>query len=112
MPEDRVNILMVDDHAENLLALEAVLGDLGQNLMKAQSGTDALRLLLLHDFALVLLDVEMPGINGFDTAQMIRMREKSRHTPIIFLTAVNKTDQHVFKGYSVGAVDYITKPFV
>jgi PAS domain S-box-containing protein len=112
MGDDKVNILMVDDHPENLLALEALLSDLNQNLVRAESGRDALRLLLQQEFALILLDVEMPWLNGFETAELIRLREKSRHTPIIFLTAVNKTESHVYKGYSVGALDYLTKPFV
>src|SRR5215510_1421061 len=112
MNDEKVSILLVDDHNENLLALEALLTDLGQNLVRAQSGIDALRLLLNQEFALIILDVDMPIINGFETAALIRDREKSRHTPIIFLTAINKTEQHVFKGYSLGAVDYLTKPFV
>src|SRR5262245_36830232 len=112
MAEKKVNILIVDDYIENLLALEALLGDLNQNLVRARSGREVLRLILQHEFALILLDVEMPGIDGFETAELIRQREKSRHTPIIFLTAVNKRDEHVFKGYSLGAVDYLTKPFV
>src|SRR5215475_947514 len=110
--DDRVNILLVDDHAENLIALEALLMDLGQNLVRVESGLDALRLLLHNEFALIILDVDMPIMNGFETAALIREREKSRHTPIIFLTAINKTEQHVFKGFSLGAVDYLTKPFV
>jgi PAS domain S-box-containing protein len=112
MTEEKVNILLVDDHIENLVALEALLSDLGQNLIRAQSGLDALRSLLHQEFALIILDVDMPVIDGFETAALIRQREKSRHTPIIFLTAINKTEQHVFKGYSLGAVDYLTKPFV
>jgi PAS domain S-box-containing protein len=113
VPEnEKVSILLVDDHPENLLALEALLSNLDQNLVRAESGLNALRLLLHHEFALILLDVDMPGINGFEAAELIRQREKSRHTPIIFLTAVNKTEQHVFKGYQLGAVDYLTKPFV
>lgn len=112
MRDDKVNILLVDDHPENLLALEALLSDLNQNLIRAESGRDALRLLLQHEFALILLDVEMPWLNGFETAELVRLREKSRHTPIIFLTAFNKTESHVYRGYSVGAVDYLTKPFV
>jgi PAS domain S-box-containing protein len=110
--QDKVSILLVDDHPENLLALEALLSDLGQNLVRAESGIEALRLLLHNEFALILLDVDMPAINGFETAELVRQRERSRHTPIIFLTAINKADQHVFKGYSLGAVDYLTKPFV
>ncbi|HSU89050.1 MAG TPA: response regulator, partial [Terriglobia bacterium] len=112
MTEEKVNILLVDDHIENLVALEALLSDLGQNLVRAGSGLDALRFLLHDDFALIILDVDMPGIDGFETAALIREREKSRHTPIVFLTAINKAEQHVFKGYALGAVDYLTKPFV
>ena len=112
MTEEKVSILLVDDHIENLVALEALLSDLGQNLVRAQSGLDALRLLLHQEFAVIILDVDMPGIDGFETAALIRDREKSRHTPIIFLTAINKAEQHVFKGYALGAVDYLTKPFV
>ncbi|PYS16559.1 MAG: hypothetical protein DMG15_01800, partial [Acidobacteria bacterium] len=112
MTEEKVSILLVDDHIENLVALEALLSDLGQNLVRAPSGIDALRFLLHQEFALIILDVDMPAIDGFETAALIREREKSRHTPIIFLTAVNKAEQHVFKGYSLGAVDYLTKPFV
>ena len=112
MNADKVSILLVDDHIENLVALEALLTDLKQNLVRAESGIDALRLLLHQEFALIILDVDMPIMNGFETAALIREREKSRHTPIIFLTAINKTEQHVFKGYSLGAVDYLTKPFV
>src|SRR5262249_12333561 len=109
---EKVSILLVDDHPENLLALEALLSNLNQNLVRAESGIEALRLLLHHEFALILLDVDMPAINGFETAELIRQRHRSRHTPIIFLTAVNKAEQHVFKGYQLGAVDYLTKPFV
>src|SRR2546422_3663182 len=112
MNEDKVRILLVDDHVENLVALEALLTDLGQNLVRVESGLDALRLFLHQEFALIILDVDMPIMNGFETAALIREREKSRHTPIIFLTAINKTEQHVFKGYSLGAVDYLSKPFV
>src|SRR6185295_13375461 len=113
VPEnEKVSILLVDDHPENLLALEALLTNLGQNLVRAESGIEALRLLLHHEFALILLDVDMPMLNGFETAELVRQRERSRHTPIIFLTAINKADQHVFKGYQLGAVDYLTKPFV
>src|SRR5437762_2468209 len=112
MNEDKVSILLVDDHVENLIALEALLTDLGQNLIRVESGLAALRLLLHQEFALIILDVDMPIMNGFETAALIRERERSRHTPIIFLTAINKTEQHVFKGYALGAVDYLTKPFV
>jgi signal transduction histidine kinase len=107
-----VNILLVDDRPENLLALEAILSPLGHNLVKATSGEEALKCLLQQDFAVILLDVHMPGIDGFETAQLIRGRERSQDTPIIFLTAVNTSDMHVFQGYAVGAVDYLLKPIV
>lgn len=109
-PEPKVNVLLVDDHPENLLALEAILDRLGQNLVKARSGAEALRCLLNQDFAVILLDVQMPGMDGFETATLIRQREKSRDTPIIFLTAFSTSDTLVFKGYCLGAVDYLLKP--
>jgi PAS domain S-box-containing protein len=110
--ELKVHILLVDDHPENLLALEAILSDLGQPLVKSQSGREALRHLLDTDFAVILLDVHMPEMDGFETARLIRQREKSRHIPIIFLTAIDKSDEWMFRGYAVGAVDYLFKPFV
>ena len=110
--EPKVNILLVDDTPENLIALEAVLEDLGQNLVKARSGEEALRLILRQDFAVILLDVNMPGINGFETAQMIRQRKSTEHIPIIFVTAISTSDTHRFKGYSLGAVDYIFTPVI
>src|SRR5690349_22867075 len=106
-----VEILIVDDRAENLLALEAILERLGQKLVRAHSGDEALRLLLSHDFAMILLDVQMPGIDGFETARLIKSRERTKYIPIIFLTAISKDEEYVFEGYSVGAVDYMTKPF-
>jgi signal transduction histidine kinase len=109
---DRVNILLVDDKPANLVALEAMLQGLGQNLIKANSGREALKWLLTHDFAVVLLDVKMPEIDGFETATLIRQRDKSRHTPIIFLTAADKSQTQAVRGYSVGAVDYLVKPIV
>ena len=112
MTEDRrVKLLLVDDRPENLLALEAILEPLGQTLISAHSGEEALKCVLQHDFACILLDVQMPVMNGFDTAQIIKSREKSRYIPIIFLSAINKEDSYVFKGYSMGAVDYVFKPF-
>lgn len=102
---------MVDDHPENLLALEAILSDVGQNLVKALSGKEALRELLSYEFAVILMDVHMPEMDGFEAAALIRHREKLQHTPIIFLTAMDRNDSSIFKGYSVGAVDYIFKPF-
>jgi PAS domain S-box-containing protein len=104
-------ILLVDDRPENLLALEAILEPLGHTLLRAQSGEEALRSVLTHDFAVILMDVQMPGMNGFEAARMIKSRERSRFTPIIFLTAISKDDEFVFEGYSVGAVDYLFKPF-
>ena len=109
--EAKANILLVDDRPESLLALEVVLADLGQNLVRADSGTQALRCVLMQDFAVILLDVHMPGMNGFETAALIRERERSMHTPIVFLTASDQSELAVFQGYSVGAVDYLIKPF-
>ncbi|MEH2399257.1 hybrid sensor histidine kinase/response regulator [Nostoc sp.] len=108
--EPKVNILLVDDKLENLLALEAILEKLGENLVRATSGEEALRCLLNQDYAVILLDVQMPGMDGFETATLIRNRGRSRHTPIIFLTAFSSSDQMLFKGYALGAVDYLLKP--
>src|SRR5258708_175108 len=108
----RVDVLLVDDRPENLLALEALLDDLGVNLVKATSGAAALRQLMDHDFAVILLDVQMQGMNGFETAQLIKERQRSAHTPIIFLTGLDASDVQIFRGYSVGAVDYLVKPIV
>ncbi|MDP3719916.1 MAG: response regulator [Acidobacteriota bacterium] len=105
-----VNILVVDDRDENLLALEAVLSDPGYRIVRARSGREALREVLDQDFALILLDVQMPGVDGYETAVLIRERPRSRQTPIIFLTANDWGSQHVFRGYTVGAVDYLVKP--
>lgn len=110
--DPRAAILLVDDRPENLLALEVVLESLGQDLVRATSGREALRHVLERDFAVILLDVSMPDMDGFETAALIRQRKKSEHTPIIFVTAINKTDVHVLTGYSLGAVDYIFKPIV
>ncbi len=111
-PDDRVNILLVDDRPEQLLVLETVLSGLGQNLIRAASGRDALRFLLTHDCALILLDVNMPDLDGFETAALIRQRPRTRQTPIIFVTAYDETETHVSRGYSLGAVDYIQTPVV
>ncbi|MBA3759692.1 MAG: response regulator [Gemmatimonadales bacterium] len=111
-PDDRVNILMVDDQPANLVALEAMLQGLGQNLVKAESGREALKCLLTDEFAVILLDVKMPEMDGFETATLIRQRDKSRHTPILFLTAADKSQDHAVRGYAVGAVDYLVKPVV
>ncbi|MBA3922064.1 MAG: response regulator, partial [Nostocaceae cyanobacterium] len=106
----KVNILLVDDHPENLLALEAILDSLDQNLVRATSGAQALKCLLNQDFAVILLDVQMPDMDGFETATLIRQRRRSQDTPIIFLTAFSTSETMVFKGYSLGAVDYLFKP--
>src|SRR5215216_1460150 len=107
-----VKLLLVDDHPENLLALEAILEAPGQELVLARSGSEALRHLLQHDFAAIILDVMMPEMDGFETAALIRQRERSRYTPIIFLTALGKSEEALFRGYDVGAVDYLVKPVV
>jgi two-component system, sensor histidine kinase len=109
--DERVNILLVDDRAENLLALEAILEPIGQLLIRANSGPEALKKVLETEFAAILLDVQMPVMNGFEVAEIIKSREKSRTIPIIFLSAISKEDAYVFKGYSMGAVDYVFKPF-
>jgi PAS domain S-box-containing protein len=110
--EARASILLVDDQPANLLALEAVLAELGHNLVRADSGEQALERLLEQDFAVVLLDVRMRGLDGFETAKAIRSRERSRHTPIIFLTAHDDNRLPVEEAYSLGAVDYLVKPLV
>ena len=110
-PDQRVNLLLVDDVEENLVALRAILEPLEQNLVTARSGEEALRALLHDDFACILLDVQMPELDGFQTAALIKQRERSKYIPIIFLTAISKEERHVFRGYSAGAVDYLFKPF-
>lgn len=108
---DKVNILMVDDRPENLIALEAVLESKDYHLIAAKSGEEALKYVLQYEFAVILLDVQMPGLNGFETAQIIKQRKSSSHIPIIFITALSKANEHVSIGYSKGAIDYIFKPF-
>src|SRR5436853_183276 len=108
----QAKILLVDDEPKSLFALQELLSTLGQNLMIAQSGEEALRLALKNDFAVILLDVRMPGIDGFETARLIRSRERSRLTPIIFLTAAADEMTSMFRGYEAGAVDYLQKPVV
>ena len=110
--DERANILIVDDRADKLLALETVLASLGQNLVLARSGTEALRLLLQNEFALIVLDVSMPDMDGFETAALIRQRPRCELVPIIFVSAVNYSDTHLSRGYSLGAVDYILAPIV
>lgn len=109
--EDKINILVVDDVPEKLLAIEVILEELGQNIVTATSGREALRQLLRDDFAVILLDVNMPGMDGFETAALIRQRAKSEHTPIIFVTSFHD-ETHASAGYSLGAVDYILAPVV
>src|SRR5918997_3208382 len=109
MPDSKASILIVDDRPEKLLALEAVLEDLNQQIVRAYSGREALRHVLDRDFAVILLDVNMPGMDGFETASLIRQRKSSQHTPIIFITAFGD-EMHSARGYSLGAVDYILAP--
>ena len=106
-----MKILLVDDTPENLVSLEAALDGLGEELVLAHSGMEALRHLLEDDFAAILLDVKMPDMDGFQTAELIRSRKRSRHTPILFLTGY-KSDEHLFRGYDLGAVDFLFKPIV
>lgn len=108
---ENIALLLVDDRPENLVALQAVLGNQGLDLVSATSGNDALRHTLKRDFALVLLDVQMPGMDGFETAELMRSNPKTRHLPIIFITAGMNDAQLQFKGYDLGAVDYLIKPF-
>ena len=108
----RAGILLVDDQEANLVALEAVLKDLGQDLVRAKSGQEALRLVFDRDFAVILLDVRMPDMDGFETAELIRRRQKSRDTPIIFITAADASSDLIVRGYRQGAVDFISKPLL
>jgi CheY-like chemotaxis protein len=108
---DKARILLVDDRPENLVALEAILSTLDYALVRARSGDEALKALLTEEFAVILLDVSMPGMDGFETAAHIKRREKTRDVPIIFLTAVSNEPHQAFRGYAAGAVDYIAKPF-
>lgn len=110
-PRDKVKILLVDDNPDNLVSLEAALDTLGEDLVLARSGTEALRYLLDNDFAAILLDVKMPDMDGFETAELIRTRKRSQHTPILFLTAY-RNEEHLFRGYDLGAVDFLFKPIV
>jgi diguanylate cyclase (GGDEF)-like protein/PAS domain S-box-containing protein len=109
--KDKINILLVDDRPENLLALEAIIEQDDYQLIKAFSGEEALKYLLKYEFAAILLDVQMPGIDGFGTAKIIKAREKTKNIPILFITANNMDSEHIFTGYSIGAIDYILKPF-
>ncbi|MEU1733402.1 response regulator [Streptosporangium sp. NPDC020145] len=108
---DRAKILLVDDREENLIALEAILSSLDLVPVRARSGEEALKALLNTEFALILLDVRMPGMDGFETASHIKRRERTRNIPIIFLTVVDSAPDYAFRSYAAGAVDYLTKPF-
>lgn len=107
----RARALLVDDRRENLLALEAILQGLPVQPVAVESGEAALKQLLVDDFAVILLDAQMPDMDGFETASHIKRRERTRHVPIIFLTAADRDAQLALRGYAVGAVDYLTKPF-
>lgn len=109
-PEPKVNILLADDNPNNLLALEGVLEILGQNLVRPTSGEEALKCLLRQDFAVIVLDIHMPGMDGFETAKLIRQRKRTQHTPIIFITALHRNNTYMNKAYSLGAADYMIKP--
>src|SRR6266852_6798381 len=109
--ERRPRVLLVDDRPDNLLALEAVLEPLGLDMTTVTSGEEALRRLLSEEFSLIVLDVQMPGLDGFGTARLIKLREKTRHIPIIFLTAISGAEEHHLEGYASGAIDYVYKPF-
>ena len=108
---DLPHVLLVDDRRENLLALEAVLEPLPCRCISVTSGEEALKALLQDDFAVVLLDVQMPGLDGFETAELIKGRERTSAVPIIFVTAISKERSHVYRGYFAGAVDYVFKPY-
>jgi PAS domain S-box-containing protein len=110
--DDRARILLVDDREENLVVLEVILKDLDCDLVRARSGQEALRILFDQDFALILLDVRMPDMDGFETAEFIRQRQRSKNTPIILITAADVSSDQIIRGYSAGAVDFILKPFV
>ncbi|HLL64788.1 MAG TPA: response regulator [Micromonosporaceae bacterium] len=111
MPDKPARVLLVDDRRDNLLALEASLQGLPVQPVAAESGEEALKHLLLDDFALILLDAQMPSMDGFETARHIKRRERTRHVPIIFLTAADRDSHLAMRGYAAGAVDYLTKPF-
>src|SRR6476661_5140655 len=105
-----INILVVDDFAQNLVATEALLARPGLNVLKAASGNEALELLLVHDVALALIDVQMPGMDGFELAELIRGNKKTSGIPLIFMTAAIQEGNRSFRGYQAGAVDFLNKP--
>src|SRR2546430_824899 len=108
---EKMKILLVDDNPDNLISIGAALETLQEDVVTARSGTEALRYLLESDFAAILLDVKMPDMDGFETAELIRSRKRSEHTPILFLTAY-RNEEHLFRGYDLGAVDFLFKPIV
>lgn len=108
---EAVNVLVVDDHIENLIAIEAILASPRYQICSVTSGAEALKHIMQQDFALILMDVQMPDLDGFETAHLIKSRQRSRQIPIIFITAINQAAEHVQRGYAVGAIDYIFKPF-
>src|SRR5690242_5906199 len=110
LPPIKASILIVDDKPNNLFALAQMLDGLDENIVQATSGADALRCLLRQDFAIVLVDIQMPDMDGYELATLIRERDRSRHMPIIFITAFGKEDQDISRGYALGAVDYVFKP--
>lgn len=109
--EQRAQILLVDDREENLLALEAILGSLGHHLIQARSGAEALKCLMSQDVSLILLDAQMPEMDGYETASHIQNRPRTRNIPIIFLTAIDHEAHQAYRGYAAGAVDFLAKPF-
>ncbi|MCW7943597.1 transcriptional regulator [Streptomyces hygroscopicus] len=111
MTDDRAGILLVDDMGDNLTALEAVLGSLNEPLVRARSGEEAMKALLRQRFAVVLLDIRMPGMDGFETAANIKRLDQTKDVPIIFLTGSDADAGYAFRGYATGAADYLTKPF-
>ena len=110
--KNKPEILLVDDKAENLVAFERVLADLGAHFVRATSGNEALALLLEHDFSIALIDVQMPGMDGFETVELMRLDQRGKHLPVIFVSAIYKDEYHQIKGIETGAVDFITKPIV
>ena len=107
---EKINILIVDNRPENIFALSEALSDPDLNVFDATSGNEALALTLEHDFTLVLMDVQMPELDGFETAELLRGKKETRNIPIIFVTVFNKEEKYEFKGYDAGAVDYVFKP--
>lgn len=110
IPEDTHKVLIVDDRPQNLMALAKLLKPLELTVIKANSGNEALAMTIEHDFSLVLLDVKMPGMDGFETADLMRHNEKTKHIPIIFVTAIDPEDSTLFEDYAQGTVDFLSKP--